>query len=332
MQKLVPLALVLAALGFLTAGCGGGSANVPDDAVAVVGDQQISKAEYDNLLDRAKQSFKASNRPFPKVGTQEYKALQNQALQYLIQQAEYEQEADDLGVKVSDKEIDDRINQIKKQYFNGSEAQYQANLKRQNLTNEEVRHEVGNQVLSEKLYAKVTSDVKVADSDIQKYYNSHMQDYTQPESRDVRHILVKSKGLADRLYSQLKGGASFAKLAKRYSQDPSSKDQGGKMVALKGRTVPPFDQTAFLLGKGTISKPIKTTYGWHIIQPLSDVKPQKVTPLKDVKEQIRQQLLSERKREAIAKWAEDVKKDFADKVHYQVGFAPPKTESATTTS
>ncbi len=332
MRRFLPLVLVLAALGFLAAACGGGSADVPDDAVAVVGDHEISKAEYDALLDRAKQSFKASARPFPKVGTPEYKALQNQALQYLIQQAEYEQEADDLGVKVSDKEIDDRVEQIKKQYFNGSDKQYQANLKRQHLTNEEVRKEVRNQVLSEKLYAKVTGDVKVSDDDIQKYYNAHKQDYTQPESRDVRHILVKSKALADRLYSQLTNGASFAKLAKKYSQDPSSKDQGGKMVALKGRTVPPFDQTAFLLGKGTISHPIKTTYGWHIIQPLSDVKPQKVTPLKDVKEQIRQQLLSEKKRQAIAKWAEDVKKDFKDKVHYQVGFAPPKTESAATTT
>lgn len=326
MRRLFPLALVLAALGLLAAGCGGGSANVPDDAVAVVGDHEISKAEYDKLLDRAKQSFKASSRPFPKVGTAEYKALQNQALQYLIQQAEYEQKADDLDVKVSDKEIDDRVDQIKKQYFNGNEKQYQANLKRQHLTNEEVRHEVRNQVLSEKLYAKVTSDVKVADSDIEKYYNSHKQDYTQPESRDVRHILVKSKALADRIYSRLKGGASFAKLAKKYSQDPSSKDQGGKMVALKGRTVPPFDQTAFLLGKGTISQPIKTTYGWHIIQPLSDVKPAGTKPFSDVKAEIENQL----DQDELTSWAQQLKKKY--KIRYAAGYGPAPTSTAAGTS
>ena len=93
---------------------------------------------------------------------------------------------------------------------------------------------------------------------------------------------------------------------------------------MKGQTAGPFDQTAFLLDKGQISRPIKTQYGWHIIQALSEIRPAKTTPLKDVKEAIRQQLLTQRKNDAMTKWLNDTKKEFAKKTRYQVGYAPPK--------
>jgi parvulin-like peptidyl-prolyl isomerase len=76
---------------------------------------------------------------------------------------------------------------------------------------------------------------------------------------------------------------------------------------------------------------VKTQYGYHIIQALSDIKPAKTTPLSQVKDAIRQQLLQQRKNDAMTKWVNDTKKDFATKIHYQVGYAPPTT-AATSTS
>jgi parvulin-like peptidyl-prolyl isomerase len=149
----------------------------------------------------------------------------------------------------------------------------------------------------------------------------------------VRHILVKSKAKADDLYEQLQDGADFAALAKQHTEDTSSKENGGKLTISKGQTVAPFDRTAFLLEKGVISRPVKTEFGYHIIEALSEVKPEKVTPLKDVKESIRQQLLQTKKNETMTKWVDDLKQDYEDKVSYAAGFNPPPaaTTNAETT-
>ena len=86
----------------------------------------------------------------------------------------------------------------------------------------------------------------MTDAQIQEYYAKNKAQYSQPQSRDVRHILVKTKKQADDLYAQLQDGANFAALAKQFSEDTGSKANGGKLTISKGQTVAPFDQTAFL--------------------------------------------------------------------------------------
>ena len=330
-----PALLIIIALASLTLGlaaCGGDDQNVPDGAVAVVDGEQITKAEFDALISRAKTSYAQNKRPFPKVGTPEYKTVQNQAVQYLVQQEKYRQKAEDLDVEVSDKEVDGRLKQVKQQYFQGKEAEFLKSLKSQGLTVDQVREEIKSQLLSEKIYAKVTSDVKVTDDELEEYYNKHKADYKVAASRDVRHILVAKKALADTIHSQLESGGNFAALAKKYSTDPGSKQNGGKLTVRKGETVPQFDKVAFELKKGQLSQPVKTQYGWHLIEALSDVKPPATTALKDVKEQIRQQLLQENRQKAITDWSKETNDEFEDKIAYQVGYAPPATTGNTTTA
>jgi foldase protein PrsA len=326
MRKLYALTLLLALLAVGAAGCGGDDKNVPDGAVAVVSGEEIEKSEFDALMARAKSSYEQNQREFPKVGTPEYKTLQNQAVQYLVQQEKYRQKADELDVEVTDKEIDERVKQLKQQYFGGDDAKYKENLKQQGLTEAQVRSEIENQLISEKIYEKVTEGVKVTDEEIEKYYDSHKNDYKVAESREVRHILVAKKPLADQLYTQLSGGgANFAALAKKHSTDPGSKENGGKLTVRRGETVAEFDKTAFALKKGELSKPVKTQYGFHLIEALSEIKPASQTPLKDVKEQIRQQLLQERRQKAISDWSKKINEEFEDEIAYQVGYAPPAT-------
>jgi parvulin-like peptidyl-prolyl isomerase len=174
--------------------------------------------------------------------------------------------------------------------------------------------------------------VKVTDADVKKYYDDHKTQYGVPEQRDIAHILVKKKALADQLYQQIQGGANFAALAKKYSQDPGSKNQGGKLTISKGQTVAPFDQTAFLMRTGQVSHPVKTEFGYHIIKALGPIKAARTTPYSQVKESIRQQLQQTKKNEAMTKWVNDVKKEFSKKIHYQVGYAPPSTSTAAATT
>ena len=331
--RLVIVASALAALALALTGCGGGgTASLASDDVAVVGDKHVTKGEFDSLMKQAERSYKSQKRKFPAAGSSEYTALKNQAIQFLVQRAEYEQEADKLGIEVDDKQIDARLKQIKQQYFGGSEAKYRAQLKTQGVTEDQVRNDVRAQILSEEISKKVSEDVKVGDDDIKSYYEKHKQQYGTPETRDIRHILVSNKALANKLFDQLQGGADFAKLAKKYSKDPGSASRGGKLTISKGQTVPPFDQTAFLLGKGQLSRPIKTQYGYHLIEPLSDVKPAKTTPLNAVRASIKQQLETDNKNTAMREWVEDVRKDYAKKIKYASGYAPPATTAAGTTS
>ena len=318
------LLLVLASLALVAAGCGGTStANLSSDDVAVVGGQQITKKDFQDLMGRAQKSYDAQKRKFPKPGSTEYEQLKGQAITFLVQQAEVEEEASKLGVSVSDSDVDKEIERYKKQFYGGSDARYEKAVKQQGLTDEQAREAIKQQLISQKVTKKVTGDVKVSDSDITAYYNSHKSQYVQPESREVRHILVQKKALADSLYSQLKGGANFAQLAKKYSKDPGSAANGGKLTISKGQTVPQFDKAAFALKKGELSTPVKTQYGYHIIQALSAVKASSTTPLTKVRASIKQQLEQQRKNDKITKWLEDTKKSFCNgKIKYQVGYQP----------
>src|SRR5437773_10446587 len=245
-MRYLTITFLLAAVAAVLAGCGGGG-QVPSGAVAQVDNQTITQSQFDQLLEQAKRSYKIQKRPFPKAGTTDYEALKTQAVAYLVQRAEFAQEADNLGVSVSDKEINDRLTQIKKQFLGGSEARYQKQLKQQGLTEAQVKDDIKNELIQEKIFKKVTADAKVGDADVKKYYDQHKTQYGTPEQRDIAHILVKSKSLADKLYTEIQNGANFAALAKKYSQDPGSKKLGGKLTISKGQTVAPFDQTAFIM-------------------------------------------------------------------------------------
>ena len=153
-MKTSRLTLILAALAILVlAGCGSSdTAKLSTEDVAVVGDHPISKAQFQDLLSTAEASFKQQGRKCPKQGTSEYATIKSQAITLLIQQAEREEKANSLGIKITDKQIDDRLKQIKQQYFQGNDKTYQAQLKKQGLTETQVRSEIRSQLVSEALY------------------------------------------------------------------------------------------------------------------------------------------------------------------------------------
>jgi parvulin-like peptidyl-prolyl isomerase len=332
LRKLLPL-LLLALIVFTVAACGSSddTKTVPPGAVALVGDKPIEKADLDRLLAQAKTNYEAQKQDFPEVGTPDYQNLRGSLLRGLVQQAQWEQAGAAMGVKVSDQEVDTRLAALKQQYFKGDEEKYKTALEQQGLTEESLRDQMRAKLLSDKLYKAITDKVKVTDADIKAYYDSHEAQFMQPESREVQHILVKTKSLADEIYAKLKNGADFAALAKKYSQDPGSKTQGGQLTIAKGQTVPEFDKVAFALKTGATAKPVRTQYGWHIIQALKPATPAKKTPLAQVKESIRQQLLQQKRTQAIRTWLNGVKREYESKVTYATGLAPATTSTPTTT-
>jgi foldase protein PrsA len=327
-RSLALAAAALASVTLVAAGCGG-SDEVPTNAVAVVDGSTVTRAALDELLTRAKLSYAAQKRSFPKAGTSEYQTLQTQAVAYLVQRQEYASEAEKLGIQVKDTQIAKKVGQVRKQYFSDNQAKFVQGLKEQGYTEATLREEIRSQLLTEGIYDKVTAAAKVTDADVKSYYAKNKANYSVPESRAVRHILVKTKAEADRIRAELVSGGDFAALAKANSLDPGSKDQGGKLTVSKGQTVAPFDKAAFSLETNEVSEPVKTQFGYHIIQPLAAVKAGSVTPLSQVQDQIRTQLVSQKKNDAVNDWVANVEKEYKGKVQYAVGFEPPDTSTTT---
>ena len=319
-------------LALLAAGCGGGSESVPADAVAVVDGDEVAKSDYDALITQARKSYTNQKRDFPKAGTPEFQTLKNQAVSFLVQREQFEQQAAELDVEVTDKQVEERLEQIKKQYFSGDSKKYEEQLKDQGLSDRQVRADIRAQLVSEKIFNAVTKDVKVSDADVQAYYEKNEEQFSTPESREVRHILVKTRALAEQLAAELQAGADFAALAKKHSTDTGSKESGGKLTITRGQTVAPFDKQAFALAKNEVSAPVKTEFGFHLIEPLSEVKKAAKAPLKEVRDSIRQQLLQTKKNEAMTKWVDELKQEYDDKVSYATGFTPPPAATGTTST
>jgi foldase protein PrsA len=339
MRRSIPLVLLSLLLALLVAACGGGgNASLGSKDIATVGSEKITKDDLDAMLNRAKKSYEAEKRPFPKPGTRDYNLLQGQATSFLVQRAEYAEKASAMGIDITDDQVDKKIESVKKQFYGGSDKRYKEELEKQGLTEDQARKEVRAYLISQAVAKKVTSKVHVSDAAVRAYYQQNKASYRQRQSRDIRHILVntKDKALADRLYNQLVADheKNFASLAKKYSKDPGSAGNGGRMTISRGQTVAPFDKTAFSLKTGQLSQPVKTVYGWHIIQALSAIKPATTTPLDKVKDSIRQQLETQQKNEVMTKWVEDIKKQFCkgNKITYAPGYAPNPDPCATVSS
>jgi peptidyl-prolyl cis-trans isomerase D len=165
---------------------------------------------------------------------------------------------------------------------------------------------------------------------IQQYYNEHQKEYTVPDQARARHILIQvpagsdaktdatAKAKAESVLSQLKAGGNWTALAKKFSDDPGSKDKGGELGAMKrGETVPEFQNAIFTQKIGDIAI-VKSKYGYHIIQvedrqsahtqPLAEVQPQIATALSNdaaaqAQQKYAQQLVSESIKNGLEKTA-----------------------------
>jgi peptidyl-prolyl cis-trans isomerase D len=163
---------------------------------------------------------------------------------------------------------------------------------------------------------------------IQQYYNDHMSDYTVPDQAKSRHILISvpegadaktdaaAKAKAESVLKQLQAGGSWTELAKKYSDDPGSKDQGGELgFAQRGKMVPEFDKAIFTQKIGDIAI-VKSSFGYHIIQ-VEERQSARTQPLSEVQANIVAALTRETTGQAESRYAEqltaEANKDGLDK-------------------
>jgi foldase protein PrsA len=273
MSKLIRTAAAVATaiVGITFAGCSGSSAAGGD--IASVGDQKISHAEFDRRLESS---------PTAK-----------QVLTQMVQQALIDQYAKDNKIDISADEIAKKEADIKSKYPPG---QFEAILKQQGLTENDVQAILRQQLVIEKA---VAPQVHVTDADVKAYFDkNHATLDTKPQVR-ARHILVADQKTADMIEAKLKSGGNFADLAKQYSTDPSTKDKGGELGFFgHGQMVPAFDVVAFATPVGQTSAPVKSPFGWHIIN-VEEKKPGTIASLANSSAQIKTTLTQQQQQQQI---------------------------------
>jgi peptidyl-prolyl cis-trans isomerase D len=165
--------------------------------------------------------------------------------------------------------------------------------------------------------------VSVTDREIESYYREHPDEFRQDAEVCASHVLVKvkaspdakdghpdaeAKAMAEKILAQARGGADFAELARKSSEDVGSAPSGGDLGCFgRGRMVPEFDQAVFSLEPGQISDVVKTSFGYHVIR-LGSVKEEGTLPLAGAKERIRQMVTMEKVETLAAQKAEALAK------------------------
>ncbi len=321
MIKKLAVAAALLILAAVTFGCGGG--DLPKDAAAKVGETVITTADLDTRVAEI-QAQMPGQTPDPKEKPEEFKEFQAQVLDYMITLAVLNQKSTELGVTITDADVQTQLDSVK-QMFGGDDAKFEDALKQQKMTLEQLLQNLRERELLSKSAEAATADITVSDEEISAYYDEHKEEFQQAESRTARHILfapgdgsdpqgehtdaewetARADSEAARL--RLVNGEDFATLARELSEDDGSKPQGGDLGEVsKGVMVPAFEESVFSLKAGELSQPVKTQFGYHLIK-VESVNDAKQLTLEEVKEQIKTQLLDDAQKAAWKVWLDGAK-------------------------
>ena len=328
-NRMLYVSVFLGVVLFVALGCNAAEPEANTDSqakkIATFEGGSVTQGELDEF---AKQSGFGELSP----DDPQYKAAIQQIMPQLVGVEIAKAYASEHNITASDQEVDQELEKIKKQV--GEQARssgqdvsnqeaYEQALKQNNITEEELRDDIRETLPVQKVQEEVSKDAQPTDEEIQKYYEQNKEaQFTTPEQVCVSHILFAKdqKQKAEDVKKQLEDGGDFAKLAKQYSQDPGSAAKGGDLGCLgKGETVPPFEEAAFAAKEGEIVGPVKTQFGYHLLE-VTDKKPKQTRPLSEVESQISSQLASEEQAKAFSKWLEEQKKK--RDVQYLEGYKP----------
>ncbi|WMJ80006.1 peptidylprolyl isomerase [Clostridium sp. MB40-C1] len=155
--------------------------------------------------------------------------------------------------------------------------------------------------------------VEVTDKEVEDYYNANKEGFKTPEMVSAKHILVDTEELANEIAGKIKEGLSFEEAAQEYSTCPS-KAQGGNLGQFgRGQMVPEFEEAAFTLEIGTLSQPVKTQFGYHLIKVENKMEAAQKS-LDEVKDMIKGQLMQQRQNHKYMTMVEELKGKYSTEI------------------
>lgn len=256
----------------------------------------------------------------PERHEKEIRKAQSIVLDRIIEQRLQVQQAERLGIAVSERELDEAVADVIAKN-NISPEQLDALLGREGLTMDQYRQKLKDQIVRRRIFNfEVTSRVQLSDADVRDYYREHTQEFIPPPAVAVSQVFLALPSNGDeaarravhekaaRVLKALEEGEPLPELARAYSEDPTGA-LGGKIGRFaKGDMVPGLDKVAFEMREGEIRGPIVTDRGLHVLK-VDRRWGDKPIPLEEIAPRIRSVLLSQRRQERYKEWMETLRKD-----------------------
>ncbi len=268
---------------------------VVDRVVAVVNQEIITLSEVEKWIDPLKEEIVTKDRLERRERIEE---LRRQVLDKLIDEKLIDQEAKKSGIKISNKEIDATVDEVKRRNAVTQEELERA-LAAEGLTLEAYKKQIEKTLLRQKLITmSIKVETKAGEKELRDFYQKNVDRYRTNETYRPAHILlivpkgatpeeireIRKKG--EKVLERIKKGEDFGEMALLYSQDASAKNRGDLGYFKKGELLPAFERAARRLKVGEVSGLVRTDFGFHIIK-LLDRKGLEPLPFEEVKEKVK---------------------------------------------
>lgn len=308
-----------------------GSPSVPSGDVVKVQDvpdelATVSQKDFDRAFAQQVQAAKLKKRPAE--GSKKFDEVKEATLTELIEGIWLRGQAEEMGITITDKQVEEELAQIKKSSF-PTPGSYNKFLKESGLSQEDVDDRVELQVVINAIQEKVNSEAPAPTaSEISDYYEAEKAtQFSEKESRDVRIIINKDKAKVEAAKKELEkdnSPASWKKVAPKYSSDPTSKSKGGLSEGiteefLKGE----LKEAIFGSATGELKGPVKFETNW-ILTEVVKLNPAKSKSLAEVKAQIEETLKGEKQQEYLGEFATDFQTRWVSRTYCASGYVIEK--------
>lgn len=245
---------------------------------------------------------KVNNEVITKDDLYEILVKQNgeQLLNSLISEKIINIEAEKQKIEVSEEDIQKEIDKIAGNY--GGEEAFNQAIQYYGYTLEDIKNDLAMNIKIKKL---LEPSISISEEEMKNYFETNKETFNQEEEVKARHILVETEKKAKEVIEKLNAGGDFSELAKEYSMDEATKELGGELGFFgRGKMVAEFEESAFALKLNEISEPVKTKYGYHIIE-VEEKKEAKEANYEESKDMIKEILLEEKIPTEYEKWYQE---------------------------
>lgn len=288
-----------------------------DDAqkAAIVNDTVITKQAFEREVQIFTERMERQGRT---IGQMQVPVIRSEILDNMIDQELLYQESRKAKIQVDPAEVEQQYAAIIERFPN--EEAFSAALEKLHMNTADVRNQIERKLAIDQLLEdRIAQNIQVSETEIRSFYDSHPDQFQEPEQVKASHILIKVDSDADqaqkdeayskieKIHVEAEEGKDFAELAQRYSEGPS-KDRGGDLGYFqRGTMVKPFEEAAFGLKVDEVSDIVETPFGYHIIK-VYDRKPSRTVPFDEVQPQIDNHLRQQKMRGEIESYLETLEK------------------------